>query len=816
MQQGVTAAGASVRAAAETKSGAGGRAVLARRVVVGLAALAYAAFFSLASVLRHETLQSGTFDLAFMDQALWNTIHGVLLGVSIEPGTATSELGYHFEPILIPIAALYWLYSSPDVLLVLQSVVLALGALPASWLAYRRLGSNVAAVVFALAYLLYPGLEAANMFDFHAFALAAPFLLFAFYFLERKRYPPFAVAAVLAMATKENVPLTIAMFGLYLLVIKREVRPGLLTIAGAAAWFLVASYVIIPAFNHEGQAWLWNRYGGMGGSPLQVVGFLLTHPERLLEPAPGLSNVTYVLQLLFPLAFLSLLHPATLLLAAPGLATNLLTVYDAMHLLETYHYTAGLVPIVVISAVYGLGVVADGFGRWLPRGVLVWVLATVVLGTSLAYHYYRGYTPLSPAFALAWPNEHDAIGRRLAASIPAEASVAAQANLGPHVSERARLSMFPDVRDADYIFLDVASQPNAVGFDEGVHRLIRQTVDRPDYGIVAAEDGFLLLRRGAPHRELPDEFFSFARAPVAHPSYPLRIQYGDAVELLGFDMQRSRDARVELTLYWRALRPLKDDLLLAVYLADGQGKEQGATVQPEPANFWYPTSRWRPGEVVRQQTLRLPWFPGEQDFALGVGVVAGSDPWDVGRRLTPTVREAGWLVDGLGNGTIVQIATFRNDRGLVTPRWRARPADASGGTALATFAGRAELVGFAFAPEQARAGRDVRVELRWRVLQPFDGSYTTFVHVLAPGPKVVAQKDSPPVGGRLPTTFWLPGDGVADSYVVPLPPTLAPGEYQVEVGLYDPRSGARLPLVDAAGGQADHLILPRTLVIGPP
>ena len=61
-------------------------------------------------------------------------------------------------------------------------------------------------------------------------------------------------------------------------------------------------------------------------------------------------------------------------------------------------------------------------------------------------------------------------------------------------------------------------------------------------------------------------------------------------------------------------------------IADGQGKEMGATVQPEPANFWYPTSRWRPGEVVRQQTLRLPWFPGEKDFALGVGVVAGADP----------------------------------------------------------------------------------------------------------------------------------------------------------------------------------------------
>lgn len=785
------------------------RAILARRVIVWGLVCTYALFFSIVTVVRHRTLGSGTFDLAFMDQALWSTLRGNLLGVSIEPHLATSELGYHFEPILIPLAALYLLYSSPETLLVLQSVVLALGALPASWLAYDRLGSNVAAVVFAAAYVLFPGLQAANMFDFHAFTLSASFLLFAFYFIVKQRYGWFAVFAVLAMSTKENVPLTVAMFGLYILIVQRRPRPGLITIAGAAVWFFLAAYVIIPAYNNESQGWLWNRYGGMGGSPLDIVLFLITHPERLLEPAPGLSNLAYVTQLLFPVAFLSLLSPLTLALAAPGLATNLLTVYEPMHLLETYHYTSSLVPVVIASAIYGLGTISDLLRRRkVPATGVVWLLSALVLATSLVYHYYRGYTPLSPSFSFSWPDEHHAAAQRIIASIPADAAVAAQWNLGAHVSQRHQFTMFGDIEKAEYVLLDAATQPNSVGFDKNIHEQFRNVVESPDFGVVAAEDGVILLQRGAPRRALPDEFYSFARVdgPV-QPSHPLRIQFGDALELIGFDLHPGRDARLDVTYYWRALRPIEEDLLLATYLTDGNGGELGATEHPQAADFWYPTSRWQPGEVVRVDALRLPWDPGDMDFGLAVGVVAGADPWDVGRRLAPRVLECEWEAMASGSGSLVEIVRVTNDRGLVRPVWPPRPTLAETGPAVASFGGIVNLTAYELKQDKARPGGTAVVELSWQVEDRAETSLTAFVHLLAPGPTLVAQRDSPPLGGRFPTTFWQPGDAFVDAYELSLPEDLPAGEYAVAVGFYDPLTGQRVEVVRADGERADHLIL---------
>lgn len=785
-------------------------------MVWGLVGL-YAAFFALVTVLRHETFHSTTFDLVITDQALWNTLHGNLLGLTLEPDATLSDLGYHSELILLPIAPLYWLIPNVDVILILQSALLALGALPASWLAYARLRSNLAAIVFAIAYLLFPALQSANLFDFHAFTLAAPFLLFAFYYVDQRRYVAFTVAAVLAMSTRENVPLTIGLMGLYMLVLQRSWRPGLLTIGAAAGWFLLGTYAIVPAFNFHGQSWLWNRYAGMGGGPLQVIAFLIAHPERLLQAGPGLDNVRYLRQLLFPLGYLSLLHPASLLLLGPGLATNLLTDYEAMHLIETYHYAAGLVPLVVVSAICGAGVLAGLAGRlgeW-PRRVAVWAICALVLGSSLTYHYYHGYTPLSPSFSLTWPGSHEEIGRRLTTSIPPDAAVSAQFNLGPHVSQRAQFSMFPAVGNSEYIFLDVATQPNSVGFWEGFHERIKEALARPDYGLVAAEDGFLLLRKGAPHRELPDEFFTFARAPQATPQHQLRLRFGDALELVGFDVQTSRDAKADLTLYWRALKPIERDLSLAVYLTDGKGKELGATAQPQPANFWYPTSRWRVGETVKVQTLDLPWDPRNEDFGLGVAVSAGRDPWDVSKRLPASVVEAAWQIGAAADGTIAEIVSFHNDRGLLTPWLPGRSRQLAPELApLATFGGSAALLSYAVEPNPAQPGGEARVRLVWRVLRNPDAAYTTFVHALAPGPKVAAQKDSPPLGGRFPTTFWLPGDELADEYAMPLPADLAAGQYEVEIGLYDPKTGKRLPVVLADGTTSDHFVLPGKLQVG--
>ena len=76
-----------------------------------------------------------------MTQAVWATAHGHFLEVTNLAGQQTSRLGSHFDPILAALAPLWLAWPSPDMLVTVQAIAVALGALPVFWLARKHLGS---------------------------------------------------------------------------------------------------------------------------------------------------------------------------------------------------------------------------------------------------------------------------------------------------------------------------------------------------------------------------------------------------------------------------------------------------------------------------------------------------------------------------------------------------------------------------------------------------------------------------------------------------------------------------------------------------
>src|SRR5205085_8832057 len=104
------------------------RRLTAPRTLVAVAAAAYAAWFSLLSVWRHDAFETGRFDLGNMVQVVWSTAHGHPLRMTNTQGEQVSRLAAHVDPILALFAPLWWIWPSPDMLLVLQAIAVAAGA----------------------------------------------------------------------------------------------------------------------------------------------------------------------------------------------------------------------------------------------------------------------------------------------------------------------------------------------------------------------------------------------------------------------------------------------------------------------------------------------------------------------------------------------------------------------------------------------------------------------------------------------------------------------------------------------------------------
>lgn len=98
-----------------------------------------------------------------------------------------------------------------------------------------------------------------------------------------------------------------------------------------------------------------------------------------------------------------------------------------------------------------------------------------------------------------------------------------------------------------------------------------------------------------------------------------------------------------------------------------------------------------------------------------------------------------------------------------------------------------------------RDGDQLTVTLHWRAEQLMDTDYKVFVHVFDPKTGVrAAQDDAMPLRWTHPTTYWKSHDTVTDD--IPLSLENAPaGTYSVLVGVYDPQTGERLPVMGNSG-----------------
>ena len=205
---------------------------------------------------------------------------------------------------------------------------------------------------------------------------------------------------------------------------------------------------------------------------------------------------------------------------------------------------------------------------------------------------------------------------------------------------------------------------------------------------------------------------------------------------------------------------------------------------------------WQPGEVIVERF----------DFALPHELPAGDYPVTVALRNLSADGTTGPAI-ALGTLTVTARERLPNTAGLLA-NFRQRV----GLEAATARAGGQRRAAVWSEPLPARPGDTIRLLLRWRSLAPAEESYTVFVHLIDAANRPLVALDYTPLGGSAPTHLWipkwLPGQRFLDPYRLTLPADLPPGQYYIEVGLYEMVGQRRLHMADAAGNLiGDRLIL---------
>lgn len=128
-----------------------------------------------------------------------------------------------------------------------------------------------------------------------------------------------------------------------------------------------------------------------------------------------------------------------------------------------------------------------------------------------------------------------------------------------------------------------------------------------------------------------------------------------------------------------------------------------------------------------------------------------------------------------------------------------------------------ELRGYELDSSTLSQTNTISLTVQWYARTSLEQDYLMFAHILDSQGQRVGQIDAPPAG-ETPTSALEPGRHRTWIHPLPLTAELPPGDYWLALGLYEPASGARLPISGAPANSAaapdaggDALLLPFSL-----
>ncbi len=430
------------------------------------------AWFGTLRIVQHYAFRTGAYDLSLFDYTLYYTLRGRAFWNPFVP----ESLRYNFSPALLAFLPLYLIDDGPMGLLLIQAGVVVASGIPLYLSARALLGHELLAAGLVVAYFGNPFLVRGLLYDFHLEMVLPAFFLTGLWLIEIKRQCALGVVAFgLAMLVKEDVPFYVAgvavYFGLRRAWKTAVVLLGLSVTYSLFVWliglpYLLGTQSLIPVHG-------WAAYGE---TIPEILKYFLTHPGE----AAAVFWARPMLELLARFGFLPVLAPAALVPAIPPLFVNLSSAVGTQRQLSHY-YAAAALPFLAWATLLALGRVRHwAGGRLGPVGLLIVLLVALNVG-------YAKFYPIT---------HHERLGHAIVAQIPAEASVATQAHIVPHLPKREKVYVLGKTwwfQPVDYVLFDVER-----GFRpfsrEQIRELIASLDQDPAYTKVLDADGYVMFK----------------------------------------------------------------------------------------------------------------------------------------------------------------------------------------------------------------------------------------------------------------------------------------------------------------------------------
>ena len=389
----------------------------------------YATYFSVRTVGVHRGLGTSAYDFALYDQGLWLISRGDTPFVTL---MGRNLFGDHSSFILLLLVPFYWVISSTSLLFVVQSIAIALGALPVYYFSKSCMRSEGLGALMAVLYLVHPAIGWTNLENFHPDSMLGVLVATAIWAAHSKRWRWYWAAVALALLVKEDMAFVLVPLGVWVAVYQHR-RFGLITLLVSLATMAVMFLVVMRGLTGVTFRNSWRvPFGGIGG----FFATLVTKPLDFARYIASEDRPMYVWQMLSPMAFVFAYRPALALVGVVMLASNVVSTFWYQHHIH-YHYSLIIVPCIVMGSAWALGKMS--------RNVMN---ASVVLVATASFLTAFLWSPLPFSLSTTqhWTSQSAPVvaAREALEFVPGDVSVAAYHSVSAHLARRVEIYSFPN------------------------------------------------------------------------------------------------------------------------------------------------------------------------------------------------------------------------------------------------------------------------------------------------------------------------------------------------------------------------------------
>ncbi len=433
-------------------------------------------------------------DLGMYNRHLWGMVR---FDFGANPLKGFNLLGDHSHFILLLLAPFYALFQSPIFLSLIQVLCITLSGWPIYLIANKYFSNKTISALWLLPYFSYFGFASALAWPFHVAPLSILPISWALYFLLNKKIKPLIITLFILLLIKEDMPLLIIMFGLYLIFFYRKYLLGVGIIAISGIYFVFITKYWLPHISQI--PYYYSDAGDLGNNWGEALMNSLKNPLLFLKSFFEPLRKTYsMIYMLVSFGGLSLLAPEILFLLSPLWLSRFINT-QAWRWSTSDHYSASQGPILIVAAI----IATYRIGQWLKPKIdrkIILVIATmlVYLGCAitnilivkkpLLELFKKDFYLLSPAEQIA----HQAIKK-----IPVNASVGVQSPF-PQLSSRREIYNMPDVFPTikpDYILLSSKLDYWPFCSPEKVIDFKNTIIHDYGYSVVVESEGVYLLQK---------------------------------------------------------------------------------------------------------------------------------------------------------------------------------------------------------------------------------------------------------------------------------------------------------------------------------